>query len=438
VVNGSVGTYRNLLGKVTFSVPMAQWLTYVRSRAAYQSNGGTVLPDENYAREVMQLFSFGLIKRNLDFSPVTAGGVPVPTYDQTDITELSRVFTGLSYPGSTSFGNSTGSNQALPMICFPMVSLTNQNFSAAGVTFHDLGAKTIFDNIALPAVTSNSQASCEAAINGALDQIANHPTVAPFISRQLIQRFITSNPSPAYIQRVATVFNNNGSGVRGDLGSVITAILLDPEARRLPSGSFGKLREPMLRLTANWRALDTVLGALEPPLNSNGTPNTSVNNRTMTLGFSYNEFLQRPLSSPTVFNFYEPDYQAPGPLQQAGLFSPEFQILNESSVARMNNTIRNRTADWFVGMTNPGATWPLVNLDPLANLITTWDATSRARLMDEINLRFMYGFMSNSMRNTMLTALAAQTAPTTEAQRRDIVRSMLRVVYNSPEYAVQK
>ncbi len=445
VTRNALGNYRTLLGEVTFSPTMAEWLTYVRNRAAYSTGTPptTILPDENYAREVMQLFSFGLIKRNLDFSPQLSGGNPIPTYDNTIIASLARVFTGLSYERSnytgTSFGNNTNRNVYLPMICFPMNNPpNNQNYLAGGRTFHDFASKTIFDSITLPAV-ADSQAGCTEDINAALDAIFNHATVAPFISRQLIQRFVTSNPSPAYIQRVATVFNNNGAGVRGDLSAVIKAILLDTEARSAPTGNFGKLREPVLRLTALWRGLEVIQGQPEPPLNSNGTTNTNVGNISMSMGFD-SSFNQRPYNSPTVFNFYEPDFRNPGALQQANLYSPEFQILNESTITRMNDTIQNLVANWYVGSGSCNTlTRPCVSFAPyLAIMQQPGNATTYGQLIDELDRRVMGSSMSANMRGVLLNMLTSQSAPTTDATRISRIQQVLRVIIVSPEFAVQK
>jgi uncharacterized protein (DUF1800 family) len=437
-------SYRSLLGEVTYSPTMGEWLTYVRSRAAYQSNGNTILPDENYAREVMQLFSFGLVRRNLDFSLQLSGGQPIPTYDNTIIAELARVFTGLSYGRTsftgTSFGNNTNRDLMAPMVCFPMNNPPNNTaYLAGGRTFHDFASKTIFASqpgqpVVLPAV-ADSQAGCDLDFARALDAIAGHPSVAPFLSRQLIQRFTTSNPSPAYIQRVATVFNNNGFGVRGDLAAVIRAVLMDPEARAAPSGSFGKLREPVLRATALWRGLDT------PP----GQPQTGTNagNIQSSLGFTNSDFGQRPYSANTVFNFYEPDYQQPGAIATANLYSPEFQILNESTVTRMNNTLRNRITDtgWYSvsGVAScSDLTRPCVPLDPYVQLIQTANATTYGQLVDELNIRVMGGSMSTAMRTVLVNMLTTLATPTTNAQRTDRVREVLRVIIASPEFAVQK
>lgn len=434
LARGAFGRYRDLLENVTFSPTMGEWLTYLRNRAAYESNGSTILPDENYAREVMQLFSFGLIKRNLDYSPALVGGQPQPTYDNTIIAELARVFTGLVYDrtdyANARFTNNTNVDEVAPMICFPMQNPPSSTlYMVGGVTYHDNAAKTIFDGVSLPAVPNN-RTGCETDLDRALDAIANHASVAPFISRQLIQKFTTSNPSPAYIQRVASVFNNNGSGVRGDLAAVVSAVLMDPEARNNPIGNFGKLREPVLRITAGWRALNVIMGQPEPSGNS-------VGNISMTLGFN-GDFEQRPLSAPTVFNFFEPDFQAPGPIEAAGLYSPEFQILTETTITRMNNTIRSRLVDYYVGSNNPPATRPLVQYADLVAMITPATSTTYGQLIDELNLRLLYGTMPGSMRTTLLTMLNNQSTPTTDANRIDRIRQLLRVILFSPHFAVQK
>ncbi len=440
LTRNAFSNYRTLLGQVSFSPTMAQWLTYVRNRAAYTSGNPPtqVSPDENYAREVMQLFSFGLIKRNLDFSPALVGGQQQPTYDNTTIATLARVFTGLTYDrtsyidignGTPSFGDNDNADFFIPMFCFPMMA-NNTNYLAGGRTYHDNTSKTIFDGVVLPAV-ANTTAGCHQDINAALDAIAAHATVAPFISRQLIQRFVSSNPSPAYITRVATVFNNNGQGVRGDLAAVLRAVLMDTEARGAPTINSGKLREPLLRITALRRGLDVIAGLPET--------GTSVGNIAMGLGFD-TTLSQRPYNSPTVFNFFEPDYQNPGALQTANLYSPEFQILNESSITRMNDTLQNLVANWYVGATtctnNP--TFACISLAPFVSMLQTANATTYGELIDELNIRLMYGSMSAGMRTVLIGMLTAQTAPTTDANRIDRIRQVLRVIIVSPEFAVQR
>src|SRR5581483_4893045 len=323
------GSYRQLLQDVTYHPMMGQYLnTYHNLKP-----GTTTSPDENYAREVMQLFSIGLIMRNMDFSPVlTTPGDPsstIPTHDQSVITHTAKVFTGFTYsdaPTGSGPPNYTGVNffggglsyaaRYAPMACWGTELAPPLWYDPAhnhDQTRHDLtgdngtiGAgdpKVVLSNQQIP-----SGQTCTQDVSDELDILTAHQNVAPFISRQLIQRFVTSNPSPQYIQRVATVFDTAGN----DLGDVVKAILLDTEARNPPplaSGdSYGKLREPVLRLTAMWRAFN----AKAPIADAYDEVKMIGNN-----GFAGN-FGQAPLESPTVFNFYLPDYQQPGPFADAG------------------------------------------------------------------------------------------------------------------------
>lgn len=419
LARNAFGNFRVLLEDVTYHPAMALYLTYLRNRKDYMSGGVLIKPDENYAREVMQLFTIGLNRRAPNGALVlNAQGQPIPTYDQSTIEQYARMFTGLSYPGST-FTN--GAPNYNPLQCFGSRVVSGQT-----VVYHDEGAKTLLDGQVTPAV-GTTDADCALDIDRGLDVLFNHGNVAPFISRQLIQRFVTSNPSPAYIARVAAVFNNNGQGVRGDLRAVLRAILLDPEARNpVPSGfaQVGKLREPLLRLTAAYRALNTL--APQPDVNGN-VP--------MGLRSPQGDYGQRPLGALTVFNFYEPDFQPPGPLQQANLYAPEFQILNENTVVRMNNSIVTRAVNWFIGMSNPQPNWPLVNLDDLAAIVQTPSATTHGLLLDELNLRLMYGRMSPAMRTVILNYLNGLSSSTSA---RDRVRHSLNLIFLSAEFAVQK
>ena len=191
-------------------------------------------------------------------------------------------------------------------------------------SYHDTDAKTLLNGAVVPAGQSAQED-----LDAALDIIFNHPNVPPFISKQLIQRFITSNPSPAYVERVANVFADNGNGVRGDLGAVIRAILLDQEARDvnlIADPSYGKLKEPIIRQIALWRAFDA----------------KSQNGRFQFWNPEFS-FQQKPLGSPTVFNFFAPSYQLPGPIRNAGLVSPEFQITNETTVMTVSNEFNQST-----------------------------------------------------------------------------------------------
>lgn len=388
------GSYRETLEQVTLSPQMGRFLTSLRNNGAANA---TTTPDENYAREVMQLFTIGLTRRNLDFSPVLdAQNQPVPTYDQIAVTNYAKVFTGWTYSGSASFGN--GQANFLQMMCFE--------------ANHNIQPKVLLEGFTLPGGANR----CRPDLESALDVLVNHPTAAPFLSRQLIQRLVTSNPSSAYIQRVANVFVNNGSGVRGDLTAVVRAVLMDSEARNSPVGAFGKAREPLLKLTAIWRALEA-----QPVLADRmGTQNPE------------GAFAQRHLGAATVFNFYEPDYQQPGPIETANLYSPELQIINESTIVGTGNALRSRSQDAYVGMATPPTDGrPLVNLAPLIALVPS--AAGHGALIDELNRRLMYGSMSPQMRAILLTMLANRPTETPL----DKVRQVVSVILLSPEFAVQ-
>jgi len=393
------GTYRALLNDVTFDQSMGKYLSHFQNRRAL----GARLPDENYAREVMQLFSIGLVERNLDFSPILLGGNPVPTYDQNVISQMARVFTGFAYSNASATNIFGGSRATyLPMSC-----VQNE---------HDVGVKTVLAGVVLPA-----NQICGTDVGLMLNVISAHQNVAPFISRQLIQRFVTSTPSPAYIGRVAAVFENNGSGERGDLGAVLRAILLDPDARNVnPPAGFGKLREPVLRLTALWRAWDAVA-----PLPVAGQPPGDIRMSGTVRGMS-----QTPLRANTVFNFYVPDFQQPGPIAAAGLFSPEFQITNENSIWAVGNTMYIHSWLGYVGGPVQNDR-PVLELAPLAAL-----AADPAAMVELANQRMLYGSMTTATRNaltTMVTALGAASASAI-----DKARSVAYVTALSPEFATQR
>ncbi|HVJ62450.1 MAG TPA: DUF1800 family protein, partial [Tahibacter sp.] len=306
-------------------------------------------------------------------------------------------FTGFAYNNATNINN--GTNNYLPMRCFD-----NE---------HDQTLKTVLDGMTVAAGQT-----CAVDVQQGLNIIAAHPNVAPFISRQLIQRFTTSNPSPAYIQRVAQKFQNNGDGERGDLGAVIKAILTDAEARNnAPPASFGKLREPLLRLTALWRAWTFQM----PAPSVYGEMKMGLPNLMTTYG-------QRPLGANTVFNFYEPDYQQPGPIEDAGLYSPEFQIINESSTYTISNALYDVSFRYFVGMTNPPTDRPLLIVDEVS---AQPNATA---MVDLVNTRMMYGSMSTNMRTTLINMLNFMNGATASEK----ARSLIHITAISPEFATQR
>jgi uncharacterized protein (DUF1800 family) len=311
LMDNAFGNYRTLLEKISLNAAMGVYLTFLGNRKANPNTGS--VPDENYAREIMQLFTIGLIRLNPDGTPQS--GNP-ETYTQDDVSGLARVFTGFTYDGSDS---SVPDRLRRPLI--------------NNASNHETGVKT-FLGTTIPAGTSGM-----ASLTQALDTLFAHPNVPPFVSKQLIQRLVTSNPSPAYVGRISAVFANNGSGVRGDLRAVVRAILLDPEARDdavAAGANFGKLRAPVNRLTAWARGF-----GVNSPSNAWGFGDTSS---------ASNRLAQSPGRSPSVFNFFRPGYTPPNtPIASAGLVGPEFQITTEPSVVAyinyMQNLIANGTGD---------------------------------------------------------------------------------------------
>lgn len=305
------GNYRTLLGQVSTSAAMGQYLTYRGSRKANPVTGA--YPDENYARELMQLFTIGLVQLNQDGTPQTGkGGAPLYTYAQEDISGLARIFTGWD------FDLAGGDTSTPDFLRRPMQQIAAR---------HEGGASSFLGK-SVPAGLSGADA-----LKAALDIIYAHPNVGPFIGRQLIQRLVCSNPSPAYVWRVAAAFNNDGKGARGNLRAVIRAVLLDPEARRSDAAApaQGKLREPMLRFLAWARAYEVKSASDNWAVGNTSDPASKLG--------------QSPLRSPSVFNFFRPGYVPPNSgIAGAGLVAPEFQIANETSVVGYVNFMQRAVA----------------------------------------------------------------------------------------------
>ena len=414
-------SYRQILGDVTYHPEMGQYLNAFHNVKGSASTS----PDENYAREVMQLFSIGLIQRNSDFSPVLDAGLTVPTYAQGTITETAKVFTGFTYsdapisPPSFFGGGYTYASRAAPMACWGL-----ELFGAGSNNMrHDIGAKNVVASyvggVSVPNTIPANQ-TCGTDVGDELNILASHANVAPFISRQLIQRFVSSNPTPAYIQRVANVFVTSN----GDLGDVLKAILTDSEARNPPplvaGDSYGKLREPILRLTAMWRAF----GAIAPAADQYGEIDMlPKSNGSLQLAFG-----QSPLESPTVFNFYLPDYQAPGAFVDNNLYSPELQITNESTTYSTSDVYYNFTANAVQAplTDRPQITFAAFGATPTA-----------AAIVSAINADMLYGTMSATMQTSLTTMvsglLSASPPPSLEPEWSAIYVTML-----SPEYATQR
>lgn len=355
LVRDAFGNFRQLLEDITLNPGMGEYLDMLQNNRSYPDSG--THPNENYAREIMQLFSIGLYRLNLDGGlTLSSEGFPIPTYDQDAVTGLAAVFTGWSWAGANDFWD-YAPNWRQPMVIYP--------------DHHQPGPKTILNGVVIPDGQTPQQE-----LKIALDTIFNHPNVGPFICRQLIQRLVTSNPSPAYVYRVASVFNNNGQGVRGDLRAVVKAILMDYDARgaaKTDPGS-GHLREPLVRLTNLLRAFHAA--------SSDGTYSI----------WMYDEFGQRPLDAPSVFNFFSPDYEAPGAIAQAGLRTPELQITTETTVVGQTNRLLY-------------AMWDSDNY-PLDFTSEVSLASNPTALVDHLNQLLMAGGMSPEFHSLLVNTIS--------------------------------
>ena len=383
------GNYRQLLQEMTLSSAMGYFLNY---RGSAKANDRGSQPDENYAREVMQLFTIGLLRLQAD-GTVAPGNVE--TYGADDVSGLARVFTGWDLDTA-----------GLPS---PVPPEVQRRPMAQVASRYETGAKTFLG------VTVAEGTDARSALATALDTLFNHPNLPPFVGRQLIQRLVSSNPSPAYVARVAAVFANNGQGVRGDLKAVLRAILLDPEARDAASAanpSFGKVREPVVRLL-NWAR---AFGASSP---SGLWAIGDLSDATTRLG-------QSPMRSPTVFNFFRPGYVPPGSaLAAAGLAAPELQIANETSVAGYLNFMQRAIAGFGVGD---------LQADYSSLLALADDARA---LLDELNLVLAAGQVPAATLAMLQQALDT-IAPGNDSARRNRVLAALLMVLAAPEYIAQK
>jgi uncharacterized protein (DUF1800 family) len=408
LVAGVTGNFRKLLEDVTLNPAMGY---YLNTRGNQKENAQGRQPDENYAREVMQLMTIGLYQLNADGTVrLGADGAPLDSYTQDDVTNLARVFTGYDLdipaaerntftPPGASYTIESNAWTRRPM------ALTASRHSMLEARF--LGAT-------VPANTEG-----KAALKIALDTLFNHPNVGPFIGKQLIQRLVTSNPSPAYVKRVADVFANNGAGVRGDMKSVFAAVLLDNEARS-PAGladpNFGHLREPMLRLV-QWGRTFGVTSAL-------GTWN--IGDRSD----PFSSLGQSPLRSPSVFNFFRPGYVPPSTaIASAKLVAPEFQLVNETSVGGYLNFMQNVVPNGFSSkdvIASYAAEKALV-LDP-------------AGLVRRLNLLLTGNQLSGGTQSLIVNALAtpAVTATSSDSVKNNRVYAAVLLAMASPDYLIQK
>jgi uncharacterized protein (DUF1800 family) len=416
--SNAFGSFRKLLEDVTLNPAMGYYLS-TRGNRKEDTRTGRV-PDENYAREVMQLFTIGLYQLNNDGTrKLDANNQPIETYTNSDVTNLARVFTGYNwdFTGNVKTPSVSDPNRMINSTGYvlkPMtIDPTKWEFPSTTSQHSTLEATFLGTTIA-----ANTDGTV--ALKTALDALFNHANVGPFFSKQMIQRLVTSNPSAAYVDRVAKVFNNNGSGTRGDLRAVFKAILLDDEAMNasgLTAPTFGKLREPILRFVQWGRTF--------------GAASTSGNWRIGNLSDLVSGLGQSALRSPSVFNFFRPGYvPANTAIATNSLVAPEFQLINESSTPGYVNYMTSA-----IGSTN--GVGGDVKAAYTSELAIAHDSTA---LLDRICLLMAANQISDTTKATIKTALDAttvtQTSTTAEKQRRVYMAVLL--VMASPDYLVQK
>jgi len=411
---GTFGNYRTLLNEITLNVAMGE---YLDMRLSTRSN-----PNENFAREILQLFSIGTSELNLDGTPkLDAQGAPIPSYSQTTVNEFTRVFTGWNWaapiaPGITNFRD-------------PMVP--------RGGTNHDFAtSKTLLNGTVVPACAQGqTNAACaQADMTAALDNIFQHPNLGPFIGMQMIQHLVTSNPSPPYVERVARVFNNdcdalypqNCSNVRGNMRAVVQAVLLDPEARGdvKTDPNFGKLREPAQYLNNIMRANNV------KSFDKTSTSDGVLGSRS-TLDFA-GTLDQAIFLPPTVFSYYQPGYEIPG-LKKLG---PAFGILSTSTTLRRANNVNTLVYTGVAPTTSStdrprGTSLDLTNLEAIAN-------SNPGAIADQLNALMLHGTMSTQMRNSLITAMNAINDADLALRARKRARTALYLVATSSQYDIQR
>ena len=414
LLDHAFGNYKNLLTAVTYRPSMGTYLTYMNNP---KSNPAlNQFPDENYARELMQLFTIGTVMLNNDGTVITdTNGLPVPTYDNEDIIEFSKIFTGLTWADRTQF-NRTAANDTSYIANMVMWN-----------SFHEPGVKNLLNGFQVPnrnPVDGNSD------IMDAIENLFQHNNLPPFVCRFLIQRLVTSNPSPAYVNRVANVFINNGQGVRGDMAAVVRAILLDPEAVSCENGDvsdFGMLREPFVRYIQINKAFNasTLSGNFRNDMNN-----------------VYLLIRQRPLASPSVFNFFQQDYQPIGPIEEAGLVAPEFQITDAQTIAGFINGLYRWIFDGDIA-----DEYSLYTGEPSANYanqISSLNLSDESLLtdddklhilLDKLNLLLAQGRVSDNSLD-IITNVVKQFPNGTAQEKTDRAKLSIYLLMSAPEYLI--
>jgi uncharacterized protein (DUF1800 family) len=379
LVRNAFGNYRDILTEVSLHPMMGRYLSHVGNQKATPEVNQ--FPDENYSREIMQLFSIGLWKLNPDGTrQLREDGSPIPTYSNDDITQIARVFTGLWYPGR-------------PWRRGGYQSADFSHLMTMHASKHDFEPKSALEGMNVPARPA-TQENAMKDVQQVIDYLFNHPNTPVFICRQLIQFLVTFNPSPGYVQRVQNVFVDNGAGTRGDLAAVVRAILTDEEARDpkyfLLEQHFGKIKEPVIRVMSVARALR--IGAREPDL------------VWWNFGEPIKTLAQEPLNSPTVFNFYRPDYVSPGKLGDKNLVAPVLQITDGYTVVSVPNDLWELVEHGIEHKEDYRYSPDFSDWLPLA--------VNTAALLDRVNLLFCQGTMAPRTRELIRQAIEAVSKDT--------------------------
>ena len=427
--SNAFGNYRDLLEEVTYHPAMGYYLSSINNSPTNEEEN--IHPDENYAREVMQLFTIGLYELELDGTIITdENGVEVPTYDNSDIGELARVFTGLGpaqywapwvdyseeiVQWGVWYNTIPYINSTMPMVMFE--------------GWHEEGIKHLLNGGATVDGASGGQD-----IDMALDILFYHSNTAPFVSKLLIQRMVKSNPSPEYIERVASIFVNNGEGVRGDLSAVVKAILLDDEARHcswIEDVTSGKMREPMMRYMQMLKAFDA----------------TNQSGKMWSVGWIADDLGQHPMTSPSVFNFFLPSYAPSGPVADSSLVAPEFELLNSAIAIKYINLISDMLFGEYymesITMAHPdeiGYPWWDMGFDsPEDHVDLNFDdeiilaSTDAHAMVERLNILLAGGTASSETIDTISNIIEIEAL-----EPADRVKVALYLLLISPDYIIQK
>lgn len=392
----SFGNYRELIEEITLNPVMGEYLSMKGNHKPDPVEN--LRPDENYARELLQLFSIGLSLLNDDGTTINdADGVPLPTYDQDTVEAFAHVFTGWHFANAEHFRWPTNKDFINPMVVWP--------------EYHDTGEKKLLNGLVIPAGQTP-----EKDLADALDNIADHPNVGPFIVKQLISKLVTSNPTPQYVRDVVQVFNSNANGERGNLGSTVKAILMHKEAREghlNNPDTFGKTKEPLLRITQMWRAFEPKDG-IHPDFN---------------YAWVSDELQQAPLASPSVFNFFTPDFSQPGRIRDMGFVSPEFEILDESSMISLTSRVLANSLWSHNYKVSGDGNRIAINIDREMEM-----EHDREGLLDHLDLLLLGGRMSADLRAEVSRLMDTRDYNNAASQR---IAEAIFLIMSSPEAAIQ-